>query len=156
MLNKDNLPYRPCIGAMILNTKNQAFVAKRVDNDRDAWQMPQGGIDAGETPEEALFRELKEEIGTNNVSIIARADDWLHYDIPDIYIPRFWNGRYRGQKQRWFLVRFNGADDEINIDTVKPEFSTWKWTDPHSIPEHIVAFKRPLYEDVLKAFAAHL
>jgi putative (di)nucleoside polyphosphate hydrolase len=151
-----NLPYRPCAGIMVLNKAGEVFVAKRVDSTLDAWQMPQGGIDKGEEPEDAAMRELMEEIGTNNVEIIAEREGWLKYDLPNELVGKMWKGKYGGQEQKWFLVRFLGDDSEINIETEHPEFCEWKWEDPQKLPDVIVPFKKQLYTDVLEAFKPHL
>lgn len=146
------LPYRPCVGIMLLGPKDRVFVAKRLDMISEAWQMPQGGIDPGEDPAEAAFRELGEEIGTANADILAESRDWHSYDLPDYLIGKIWGGRYRGQRQKWFAMRFLGDDAEINIETDHPEFSEWQWADRHRLPGLIVPFKRQLYVDVLKEF----
>lgn len=150
------LPYRPCVGIMLLNTHNKVFVARRIDSALEAWQMPQGGIDEGETPIEAAQRELMEEIGTNHAEIIAQSPDWMRYDLPAELVPTVWGGKYRGQEQQWFLFRFLGNDSDINIDTPHPEFCEWKWANPHDLPELIVPFKRQLYIDILKVFSSYL
>lgn len=149
------LPYRPCVGVMLLNKKREVFVARRLDMTSEAWQMPQGGIDEGETPEEALMRELEEEIGTNNAKIIAQAKEWYSYDLPVHLIGKLWKGKYRGQTQQWFLMDFLGDDDEINLETEHPEFSHWRWAEPEILPEIIVPFKRQLYIDLLHEFQDH-
>ena len=147
------LPYRPCVGIMLLNSKNQVFVAQRIDNPGDAWQMPQGGIDPGEEPLTAAFRELEEETGTANAELIEESTDWHAYDLPRDLIPKVWKGRYRGQKQKWFVFRFNGLDNEINIETKIPEFSKWKWVELSSLPSIIVPFKRELYTKLVEEFS---
>jgi len=148
----ESLGYRPCVGMMVFNRSKQVFVAKRLDNPSDAWQMPQGGIDKGEAPREAAFRELSEEIGTANVEVVAETDDWLRYDLPRELIGKLWKGRYRGQEQKWFLMRFSGKDSEIDLNTYKPEFSNWKWADVSAIPGLIVPFKRDLYRELVRRF----
>ena len=117
--------------------------------------MPQGGIDEGEDTRTAAMRELEEEIGTNNATIIAESDGWLSYDLPDELIGKVWKGKYRGQTQKWFLMRYEGDDSDINIETEHPEFSQWKWTKPHTLPDNIVPFKRQLYRQILDEFSKH-
>ena len=146
------LPYRPCVGIMLLNAQGEVFVAKRIDSTAEAWQMPQGGIDDGEEVEAAALRELEEEIGTNKVTIIAQSYDWLHYDLPADLVPKLWGGKYRGQTQKWFVMRFLGKDSDINIATVHPEFSEWKWVARESLPDLIVPFKRDLYAQLVEEF----
>ena len=155
MSGKD-LSYRPCVGVMMLNTDNQVFVAKRIDTVAEAWQMPQGGIDEGEDPEETALRELKEEIGTNNVEVITESSAWLTYDLPDELIGKVWKGKYRGQTMKWFLMRFLGDDNEIDLETAHPEFHDWKWLPPENLPDMIVPFKKQLYTDILAEFRDHL
>jgi len=150
------LPYRPCIGVMLLNPDNKVFVGQRIDTTMEAWQMPQGGIDEGENPEGCAFRELKEEIGTNNATVLARTKDWLTYDLPSNLIGKVWGGRYRGQKQIWFLMRFLGDNADIDLDTHHPEFIAWKWVETRDLPALIVPFKRDLYHAVIKEFSAYL
>lgn len=158
MTDPDTLPYRPCAGIMLINRAGQAFVGQRLDATVEAWQMPQGGIDPGEDAETAAIRELGEETGIapDKVELIAAARDELKYDLPPDLIGKVWKGKYRGQTQRWFLYRFLGDDYDIDIATGHPEFSTWRWIDPATLPDVIVPFKRDLYEQVLAAFAEHL
>jgi len=137
---------------MLLNRRGQVFVAQRIDMPSAAWQMPQGGIDPGETPHQAALRELCEETGTNHAEIIAESRDWLRYDLPADLVPKLWGGRYRGQEQKWFAMRFLGTDADINIDGKKPEFSAWRWAELAEIPELIVPFKRALYEQLVAEF----
>lgn len=146
------LAYRPGVGVMLVNRRGEVFVARRVDMDDEAWQMPQGGIDEGEKPRQTALRELAEEIGTNEVRIIAESEDWLSYDFPDELIGRAWGGRYRGQRQKWFLARFLGRDEDIDLDTEHPEFSHWKWLPLAELPDVIVPFKRDLYEALVAQF----
>lgn len=146
------LPYRPCVGIMLLNPENSVFVAQRRDMRTAAWQMPQGGIDEGETPRDAAFRELAEEIGTAKAEVLAESRGWLDYDLPLELLPKLWQGRYRGQTQKWFAMRFLGEDAEIDIETDDPEFTQWKWARPEQLPELIVSFKRDLYRRVLEEF----
>lgn len=151
-VSKEELPYRPGVGMMIINKNKKVFVAKRVDTKIQAWQMPQGGIDIGETPSKAAFREMEEEIGTDSGRIIAESNNWYCYDIPKFLIKKLWGGNYRGQRQKWFLIEFNGEDEDINIQTDTPEFSEWRWVDVHELPEIIIPFKKKLYEAVIKEF----
>ncbi|NVK19030.1 MAG: RNA pyrophosphohydrolase [Methylocystaceae bacterium] len=145
------LGYRPCVGICLFNKEGQVFVAERIDTP-DAWQMPQGGIDKKEDPADAALRELEEEIGTNKAQIIGRTEDWLYYDLPDHLIGKVWKGKYRGQKQIWFAMDFDGTDDDINIQTQHPEFSRWKWVGLDEIVDLIVPFKRDLYQEIVLQF----
>ncbi len=152
------LPYRPCVGIMLVNQTGHVFVGQRIDNHSDAWQMPQGGIDPGEDPQEAALRELGEETGLNpaHVEIVAETVDWVNYDLPTELVPKLWKGRYRGQKQKWFLMRFKGVDDDININTDTPEFSAWRWLPSSELIGAIVPFKRDVYRSVLAEFGEKL
>ncbi len=143
------LPYRPGVGIMLFNVQGLVFVAKRIDMTSEAWQMPQGGIDEGEEPLQTAFRELKEEIGTDQAEFLAESAKWLTYDLPDDLIPIIWNGRFRGQRQKWFAMRFTGIDADINIATEHPEFNEWQWVKPHTLPDLIVPFKRDLYQTLV-------
>lgn len=156
MVQKEHLPYRPCAGLMVMNRDGKIFVARRIDTDLDAWQMPQGGIDEGEDPRAAALREMKEEIGTDHAEIIAETHDWLTYDLPDPLIGKVWKGKYRGQKQKWFLLRFLGTDADINIATEHPEFDAWQWMSLEDVPKYIVPFKRDIYQAVCAEFAPHV
>jgi putative (di)nucleoside polyphosphate hydrolase len=159
MLSDNDLPfYRPAVGIMLLNPAGLAFIGRRIDMPAGlaAWQMPQGGIDPGETPRQAAFRELKEEVGTDKAEILAETRGWLHYDLPSDIASRMWGGRWRGQRQKWFLMRFTGEDADINPATEHPEFDAWEWVEPRRLPELIVPFKRPLYCDLLAEFREHL
>lgn len=153
----DALPYRPCVGVMLANKDGLIFAGTRIDTP-DAWQMPQGGIDEGEEPREAALRELWEETGVDPALAVieAQTEDWLTYDLPPELLGRVWKGRYRGQKQLWFLMRFNGSDDQIDIATEHPEFSKWDWLTPDALIEHIVPFKRDIYRQIIETFRAHL
>jgi len=150
----NTLPYRPCVGMMLINRAGLVFVARRIDTLVEAWQMPQGGIDEGEDPRVAALRELEEEIGTTKAEIMAESRDWLSYDLPEHLVPQLWGGKYRGQKQKWFALRFLGEDSDINIETKHPEFSQWKWVTPAEVPELIVPFKRELYQAVVGEFSS--
>ena len=152
--NFNKLPYRSNVGIMMVNEKGYVFVGQRLDNNQDAWQMPQGGIDAGEDPETAAYRELLEETGVKkqDVRFVASSSQWLSYDLPEDLIPILWNGKFRGQKQKWFLVKFLGEDRDINIATEHPEFSKWKWISKENLLKEIVPFKKSVYENVLKEF----
>jgi putative (di)nucleoside polyphosphate hydrolase len=153
---KESLPYRPCAGMMVLNRENKVFVARRIGLASEYWQMPQGGIDKGEDPLDAAVRELEEEIGTRDVELMFSLDEWLLYDLPDELVGKVWKGRYRGQKQKWFLFRFLGADSDINIVTDHPEFSEWKWTVLDQVATDIVPFKRDIYETIVRKFRPHI
>ncbi|NOX40260.1 MAG: RNA pyrophosphohydrolase [Alphaproteobacteria bacterium] len=148
------LPYRPCVGMMICNRDGNIFAGQRIDSQLDAWQMPQGGVEKGEEPRDAALRELEEETGipADAVEILAETADWIPYDLPHYLVPKLWNGRYRGQKQRWFLMRFLGEDRQINIETEIPEFNRWCWLPPEELLSRIVPFKRDTYERVIREF----
>jgi putative (di)nucleoside polyphosphate hydrolase len=152
------LPYRPCVGVMLVNTRGHIFVGQRKDRDQDAWQMPQGGVDPGETTRDAAIRELWEETGVIEKLITVEAESLglIAYDLPHELVPKIWKGRYRGQEQKWFLFRFHGADDDINIATEHPEFSEWKWMPKEELVANIVPFKRAVYEQVLAEFSDKL
>ena len=153
------LPYRPAAGIMLVNRDDKVFVGQRLDSTLEAWQMPQGGIDEGENALTAALRELTEETGiaADKVELVATAQEELLYDLPDDLIGKLWGGRYRGQRQTWFLFRFLGEDaSDVDIATEHQEFRAWRWADPVDLPAMIVPFKRRLYQDVLAAFAAHL
>ena len=160
----EKLPYRPCVGIALFNRAGQVWVGNRSDEGADAegmgewWQMPQGGLDDGENPYAAALRELYEETSVKSASLIAEAPNWLTYDLPANLIPSSWGGRYRGQKQKWFALRFEGSDDEIDVrhpggGKYKPEFSSWRWEKLARLPQLIVPFKREVYEAVVKAFS---
>jgi putative (di)nucleoside polyphosphate hydrolase len=150
------LPYRLGVGIMLINANGLVFVAKRIDMISEAWQMPQGGIDEGEEPFVTALRELKEEIGTDKATLLAESHDWYTYDLPDDVIPKIWSGKYRGQKQKWFALKFTGTDADINIATSHPEFCQWKWIKPKQLPDIIVPFKRALYQALVDEFAGCL
>jgi putative (di)nucleoside polyphosphate hydrolase len=151
--NAADLPYRPCVGIMLLNRKGRVFVGNRVDQSVEAWQMPQGGIDEGETPQEACFRELREEVGTANAEILREHSDWLTYDLPPELVGVAWEGKYRGQRLKWFALRYLGSDGEINIATKHQEFSNWRWAPMSDLVRLVVPFKRDIYANVVEAFA---
>ena len=145
--------YRRGVGILLLNPRREVLVAQRLDFRSDAWQMPQGGIDADETPLEAAWREMKEEIGTDRARLLAESRDWLSYDLPADLAPLLWKGRFRGQTQKWFAMEFLGDDADIDIATENPEFSAWKWVPAREVPALIVPFKRELYRQVLAEFS---
>jgi putative (di)nucleoside polyphosphate hydrolase len=155
-MSKKELGYRPCVGVMLVNAQGQAFVGKRIDNkEGDWWQMPQGGIDPGEELEFAMLRELAEEAGVRqeHLEVVTQLADELFYDLPDDLIGKLWGGKYRGQRQTWFLVRFNGVDEDIVLDRHHdPEFCEWRWVEPELLPELIVPFKRDVYATVVEGF----
>jgi len=154
----EKLPYRPCVGVMLMNRDGEVFVGQRRDRDQEAWQMPQGGVDPGEDPQEAALRELWEETGVtrDKVEIVTRSKQALPYELPHELVPNIWKGRYRGQKQTWFLLRFLGEDEDVNIETEHPEFSEWRWLPADELVRSIVPFKRVVYEAVVAEFEEHL
>lgn len=148
------LPYRPCVGVVLTKGRGRVFAGQRADMQTPAWQMPQGGIDAGETPLEAAYRELREEtgVGERDVALIAQTADWRFYDLPPELVPDRWKGRYRGQKQRWVRFDLTVPDRVIDLQYRDAEFSAWRWMRADELLDLIVAFKRPIYEDVLTEF----
>lgn len=158
MTDRNALPYRPAAGIMLINAERQVWVGQRIDSTQEAWQMPQGGLDEGEDPVEGALRELEEETGIVRelVEIVAQSREELLYDLPEDLIGRLWKGRYRGQRQRWFLARFLGTDADVVLETAEPEFRAWQWVEPATLPDLIVPFKRALYEAVLAEFRPHL
>lgn len=149
----DDQLYRRGVGVMLINEHRHVFVGRRIDNRDEAWQMPQGGIDPEETPVQAAWREMEEEIGTSAATLLAESRDWLRYDLPHALVPRVWRGRFRGQEQKWFAFRFDGRDEDINLQTAHPEFHAWKWIERAELPRLIVPFKRAIYQQVIDEFA---
>ena len=143
------LPLRTGVGIAVLNSQNKVFVGKRKDNPFDKWQMPQGGVDSNEPLLQAMRRELLEETSIKNIEVLKEFDQWLEYELPTDLVGKIWKGRYRGQKQKWFVVKFLGNDNEVNINTKNPEFIEWKWIDINLLPDLIVLFKKHVYEKVL-------
>ena len=146
----DQLPMRTGVGVIVLNNNNQVFVGKRKDNPGDKWQMPQGGVDKGEDFIAAMRRELMEETSIKNIKILKEIQNMYQYELPDNLVGIIWKGKFRGQRQKWFITKFLGKDDEINLKTQQPEFIDWKWIDPQDLPEVIVDFKKELYLNLLK------
>ncbi len=149
MNQKKSLPLRLGVGAIVLNKQNRVFVGKRKDNPVNKWQMPQGGVNDGEKLIDAMKRELEEETGIKNIKILKEVNGWSEYELPDYLLGRIWKGKYRGQKQKWFVVRFLGNDSEINLKTSRPEFIEWQWLNIENLTEVIVHFKRKVYEKLL-------
>ncbi|MGA9251329.1 MAG: RNA pyrophosphohydrolase [Roseobacter sp.] len=152
------LPYRPCVGVMLVNSHSEVFVGQRIDSRFAAWQMPQGGVEKGEDPREAALRELWEETGVlpERVTVLSETEQWLPYELPFDLVPKLWKGRFRGQEQKWFLMRFHGSDEDVNIETDHPEFSKWRWLPAADLVDNIVPFKRDVYSAVLNAFSDHI
>ena len=153
-----DLPYRPCVGIMLANPRGHVFVAQRKDRDTDAWQMPQGGVDKGENCRDAALRELEEEtsVSPQMVTIEAESEGLIRYDIPHVLVPNIWKGRYRGQEQKWYLMRYHGLDNQIDLETKTPEFTAWQWLKADELVDNIVPFKREVYEQVLAEFGSKL
>lgn len=158
MVEPDSLPYRPCVGVVLIDARGLVFAGQRIDSPSPAWQMPQGGIDEGEKPKEAAYRELWEEtgVGRDKVKFVAKTHGWVTYDLPPELLGKIWGGKYRGQKQKWFLFRFTGQDSDVQIATKHPEFSTWRWILADEMVESIVPFKRAVYDQVIRSFRAYL
>ena len=156
MSDKKELPFRLGVGVVVLNKENKVFVGKRKDNPVNKWQMPQGGVDNGEDLVVAMKRELDEETGIKNIKILKEIDGWSQYELPNYLLGRVWRGKYRGQKQKWFVVRFLGNDNEINLETKNPEFIEWQWIDIDSLPGVIVDFKKKVYEGLIPKIKASI
>ena len=154
MKNKKELPLRLGVGIALLNPENKVFVGKRIDNPANSWQMPQGGVDKNEGFLHAAKRELEEETGVKTVEVIKELKEWLTYDLPKNLLGKLWNGKYRGQKQKWFIMKFLGNNDEINVKTKKPEFLDWKWIKPSDLPKVAVDFKVNIYKKMAKELAS--
>ncbi|MBO6481345.1 MAG: RNA pyrophosphohydrolase [Pelagibacteraceae bacterium] len=148
-MKQNELPLRLGVGIIVLNKENKVFVGKRKDNPTNKWQMPQGGVDRGENLINAMKRELKEETSIRSIEILKELEGWTEYELPDYLLGKIWRGKYRGQKQKWFIVRFLGKDEEINLKTTHPEFIEWQWLDIENLPSVIVHFKKKVYEKLL-------
>ena len=156
MKDYNERPYRPCVGICLVNDEGMIFAGKRIDNRAEAWQMPQGGIDEGEDAVTACFREMAEEIGTDKAELIAQHPEWLDYDIPESLANKLWNGAYKGQTQKWMLLRYKGVDADINIATEIPEFESWQWMAPEDLVSLAVPFKQNVYRALMESFKEHL
>ena len=148
--NYENLPLRSGVGVAVLNKKNEVFVAQRIDNPKNYWQMPQGGVDNGEDFYKAALRELEEETSIKSVSLIKEVDSFTTYHLPKNLLGIIWKGKYKGQKQKWFILKFNGDEKEININTKKPEFLNWKWINIKNLTDEVVEFKKHVYKEIQK------
>ena len=147
--NFSELPLRTGVGIILLNNENKVFVARRIDNSKKFWQMPQGGVDKNEDYLSAMKRELQEETSIRSIKILKEFDEWMEYELPKNLLGIIWKGKFRGQKQKWFITRFTGNDDEININTACPEFIEWRWIDMNQLPDVIVDFKKDIYKKIL-------
>ena len=148
MENKNKLPLRVGVGIVLLNNDNKIFVGKRIDNPNNFWQMPQGGVDGNENFFDATKRELEEETGVKSIKLIKELNSWFEYQLPGNLIGKIWKGKYSGQKKKWFVVKFIGKENEINIKTIKPEFLDWKWIKPKELTELVVDFKLNVYKKI--------
>lgn len=155
MINPKNLPYRKGVGMMVFNDDKKIFVGKRIDNQK-AWQMPQGGVDENEDCFSAARRELYEETGIQSIRVIEKSKEKYTYDLPEYLLGKIWKGKYKGQRQRWFLIKFLGPDSEINLNQKYPEFNEWKWVDIDELSNLIVPFKKELYLSVIKEFQSFI
>ena len=157
-MKSNSKDYRPNVGMMIINQKKEIFVGKRIDHPSNFWQMPQGGIDAQEIPSIAALREMEEEVGIkkNNVDLLTESKDWYYYSIPSDLAKTLWKGKYKGQRQKWFLYKFKGTDKDVNIHTEHPEFSDYKWVTKDFLVPNIVPFKKKIYEKLLLEFKDYL
>lgn len=155
LLGPSGLPYRPCAGVVLIDGRGLVFAGQRIDNPGHAWQMPQGGIDPGETPRQAGLRELVEETGVTPdlVEVLGESPDWVTYDLPPELLGKVWKGKYGGQQQKWLALRFLGRDDQVRIDTEHPEFDSWQWMRAADLVQGIVPFKRAVYQQVFRDFA---
>ena len=158
MTDPDSLPYRPCVGVVLIDARGLVFAGQRIDSPSPAWQMPQGGIDDGEKPKEAAFRELLEETGVTRelVEFVGKTHRWVTYDLPPELLGKVWGGKFRGQRQKWFLFRFKGRDSDIKITNDHAEFAQWRWILADEMVQNIVPFKRAVYEEVVRSFRAYL
>lgn len=154
--NVDDTRYRPGVGIVLLNSKGEVFVGRRLDLEEEAWQMPQGGINEGENARQAAFRELREEIGTDSVEVLAEASGWFYYEVPEELASKAWSGRWKGQRQKWFVMLFKGRDSDIDLATEHPEFCAWRWAPVREVVELAVSFKRQLYLNVIREFPSML
>ena len=152
----DDRPYRPCVGIFLINNAKKVFSGRRIDSRAEAWQMPQGGIDPGETTIDACMREMGEEIGTSSADFLCEHNQWLYYNIPQPLADQLWHGQYKGQRQKWMALRFTGEDTDIDIDTAIPEFCEWQWLAPTELVNLAVPFKRDVYDKVLNAFKSFI
>ncbi len=150
MKDKTNLPLRIGVGIILINNENKIFVGKRIDNPKKFWQMPQGGINNNENLFQAAKRELKEETGITKIKLVKELDEWLIYNLPKNLLGKIWQGQYKGQKQKWFVMKFEGKDQEINVTTCSPEFLDWKWVNPSELPKIVVNFKVDIYKKLIK------
>tara|TARA_B100001750_G_scaffold22536_1_gene15091 strand:+ start:178 stop:654 length:477 start_codon:yes stop_codon:yes gene_type:complete len=154
MSNNNKLPLRTGVGIVLLNNQNNIFVGRRIDNPKNSWQMPQGGVDQNENFLQAAKRELEEETGIKSVKLIKELDGWFQYDLPKYLLGKLWKGKYRGQKQKWFVMKFLGQQDEINVNTKNPEFLDWKWVELSKLPDIAVHFKVEIYKKIKKELSS--
>ena len=154
MSNNNKLPLRTGVGIVLLNNQNNIFVGRRIDNPKNSWQMPQGGVDQNENFLQAAKRELEEETGIKSVKLIKELDGWFQYDLPKYLLGKLWKGKYRGQKQKWFVMNFLGKQDEINVNTKNPEFLDWKWVEMSKLPDIAVHFKVEIYKKIKKELSS--